>query len=297
MYIKPLFSDGTASNKKNPSDSVVSSDYTSSTNSHDLYTFLNYPNHISTVHYNVQSIRYKLDLILAEFSQFDIISFTETWLSGKCPTSDLIFPSYYAPERKDRISDRYGGVMVYIKDSISYIRRNYLEINGLECIWVQTKMCNKRNILYGNFYRSPNADFAYYSLIEDSIGPAMDSNISNVVITSDFNINQLNSTSSKKISSLCSQFNICQPITEPTHFTENSSSLTDLLFVTNKESVLTSGVGEPCLDNSIRYHCPVFVVFNFLKPKRFSVRHVIWKYDQGNYSTLRNYLNGINWVE
>ena len=78
MYIKPLFSDGTASNKKNPSDSVVSFDYTSSTNSHDLYTFLNYPNHISTVHYNVQSIRYKLDLLLAEFSQFDIISFTET---------------------------------------------------------------------------------------------------------------------------------------------------------------------------------------------------------------------------
>ena len=125
----------------------------------------------------------------------------------------------------------------------------------------------------------------------------MDCNILNVVITGDFNINQFNSTSSKKISSLCSQFNMCQLITEPTHFTENSSSLTDLIFVTNKESVLTSGVGEPCLDNSIRYHCPIFGVFNFLKPKRTSVRRVIWKYDLGDYSILRNYLNGINWVE
>ena len=141
-----LLSSGDVHPNPGPSDSNVSSDYTSSTNSHDLYTFLNYTNYISTVHYNVQSIRYKLDLLLAEFSQFDIISFTETWLSGNCPTSDLIFPSYYAPERKDRISDRYGGVMVYIKDSISYIRRNDLEINGLECIWVQIKLCNKRNI-------------------------------------------------------------------------------------------------------------------------------------------------------
>ena len=88
-----LLSSGDVHPNPGPSDSDVSSDYTSSTTSHDLYTFLNFPNHISTVHYNVQSIRYKLDFLLAEFSQFDIISFTETWLSGNCPTSDLIFPS------------------------------------------------------------------------------------------------------------------------------------------------------------------------------------------------------------
>ena len=47
--------------------------------------------------------------------------------------------------------------MVYIKDSISYIKRDNLEITGLECIWIQIKLCNKRNILYGVFYRPPNA--------------------------------------------------------------------------------------------------------------------------------------------
>ena len=47
---------------------------------------------------------------------------------------------------------------------------------------------------------------------------------------------------------------------KPTHFTENSSSIIDLLFIGNKDSVLTSGVGEPCLDLSIRYHCPIFGV-------------------------------------
>ena len=125
----------------------------------------------------------------------------------------------------------------------------------------------------------------------------MDSNISNIIITGDFSINQLNPTSNRKINSLCNQFNLFQLIEEPTHYTENSSSLIDLLFVANKESVLTYGVGEPCLDNNIRYHCPIFGVFNFLKPKCTSVRRVIWKYDQGDYNTLKSYLNDINWTE
>ena len=51
---------------------------TSSTYSNDIYNFLNLPNHLSVVHYNVQSIRHKIDLLFAEFSQFDIIPFTET---------------------------------------------------------------------------------------------------------------------------------------------------------------------------------------------------------------------------
>ena len=177
------------------------------------------------------------------------------------------------------------------------VRRNDLQIAGLEFIWIQIKLCNKRSILFGVFYRPPNSDSSYYSLIEDSIGLAMDSSISNIIITVDFNINQLNPTSNKKINTLCNKFNLFHLIEEPTHYTENSSSLIDLLFVTNKESVLTSGVGEPCLDTNIRYHCPIFGVFNFLKPKRTSVRRVIWKYDQDDYNTLKSYLNDINWNE
>ena len=34
----------------------------------DLYSFLNLPNHLSIVHYNVQSISNKLDILISEFS-------------------------------------------------------------------------------------------------------------------------------------------------------------------------------------------------------------------------------------
>ena len=296
--ISLLLNSGDVHPNPGPADFDILSNHTSiSSTSYDLYSFLNFPNHLSTVDYNVQSITFKIDILLTQFSQFDIISFTETWLSDNCPASDLSFPFFHAAERKDRVADRYGCVMVYVKDNISYVRRNDLEIAGLECIWIQIKLCNKRKILFGVFYRPPTSDSAYYSLIEDSVGLAIHSNISNIIITGDFNINQLNPTSNRKINTLCNQFNLFQLIEEPTHYTKNSSSLIALLFVTNKESVLTSGVGEPCLDNNIRYHCPIFGVFNFLKPKRTSVSRVIWKYNQDDYNTLKSYLNDINWNE
>ena len=88
-----------------------------------------------------------------------------------------------------------------------------------------------------------------------------------------------------------------QCIDEPTHFTLNSYSTTDLLFVTNKDSILTTGVSEPCLDLSMRYHCPIFGVLNFLKPKVKNFKRIIWKYmyDQGDYNQLRHNLAIFDW--
>ena len=37
----------------------------------------------------------------------------------------------------------------------------------------------------------------------------------------------------------------------------------------------------------MRYHCPIFGVFNFLKPKVKNLKRIVWKYDQGDYNQLR----------
>ena len=56
-----------------------------------------------------------------------------------------------------------------------------------------------------------------------------------------------NVQSAHKITSLCEQLSLVQSIEEPTHFTETSSSLIDLLLVNNKEHLILSGVGDPFL--------------------------------------------------
>ena len=53
-----------------------------------------------------------------------------------------------------------------------------------------------------------------------------------------------NVQSAHKITSLCEQLSLVQSIEKPTHFTETSSSLIDLILVNNNEHLILSGVGD-----------------------------------------------------
>ena len=222
---------------------------------------------MSFVHYNVQSIFSKLDILHTELFDFDILAFTETWLTPAIDTDDVLLRSYNAPERKDRVEDNYGGVMLYVKDGIHYKRRRDLEIRAIESIWIEIANNHKR-ILFGLFYRPPNSNANYYSNIEDSLSLAVDTGINDIIVTGDFNLNLLSPLTSKKNDSLCTQFALHQSINQPTHFTETSSSIIDILLVSNKDNLILSGVGDPFLGQEVRYHCPIYGIFlNFLRQK------------------------------
>ncbi|XP_053390866.1 proprotein convertase subtilisin/kexin type 6-like [Mercenaria mercenaria] len=95
---------------------------------------------LSVLHNNVQSLFNKVDVLEAEFSSFDVLSFSETWLSSSDLSDDIRFRGFHAPERKDRKGDSHGGVIVYVKNSLHYIRRPDLEPTDLECIWVEASV-------------------------------------------------------------------------------------------------------------------------------------------------------------
>ena len=81
-----------------------------------IFNSLTLHHNLSFVHYNVQSIGSKLEILQAELLQFDILAFTETWLDHTTDTHDLIIHSYNTPERRDRVGDAHGGVMIYVKN-------------------------------------------------------------------------------------------------------------------------------------------------------------------------------------
>ena len=136
---------------------------------------LNINHHLSFVHSNVQSILSKLDILHAELLEFDILAFSETWLSSITPDDDLILPSYNN-ERRDRVGDRYGGLIIYIKEGLHYRRRKDLEPVHTECMWIELSNSQK-HVLFGLFDRPPSADSVYYSSIEDSLNLAVDTGI------------------------------------------------------------------------------------------------------------------------
>lgn len=84
-------------------------------------------------------------------------------------------------------------------------------------------------------------------------------------------------------------------ITDPTHFTETSNSIIDLFLTSNKIDVLLSGVGEPFLEQNIRYHCPIYCILKFDKPKLKPFSRHIWLFDRGNYESLSQEISNTNW--
>ena len=84
----------------------------------------------------MQTIFNKLDVLFAELSNFDILAFSETWLHSAISTADLQLRSYHAPKRKDRVGDNHGSVIIHVKDTLFYRRRNDLEPRGIKCLWI-----------------------------------------------------------------------------------------------------------------------------------------------------------------
>lgn len=128
-------------------------------------------NYFSLVHYNVQSILSKVDLIGSELRNFNIICLTETWL-GQDTTDESLKINEFSLYRRDRQTDNHGGVCVYVKDNVYSRRRTDLELPNIECIWVEIDFHHKK-ILLGTFYRPPNSSAQILSSIEDSIWTAI----------------------------------------------------------------------------------------------------------------------------
>jgi hypothetical protein len=113
-------------------------------------------NSVSCLHLNIKNIVPKLDFIVAEYSCHDILSFPESWLKPDISTDSLKLPGYKPPYRISRVDRLGGSVVVFVKDEINCASRLELQVDSVECIWLEIKINNKK-YLYGTFYIPPNS--------------------------------------------------------------------------------------------------------------------------------------------
>ena len=151
--------------------------------------------------------------------------------------------------------------------------------------WVELYVkCQK--ILVGSFYIPPNCTINNFDLMKESIHRACNTSILDIIITGDFNFNMAQNAPNK-MSELILEYNLTQLISEPTHVTETSYSILDLILVRNKNNVLLSGVADPFIPNQIRYHSPVIVLLKFTHPiTQFFKRGVLY-YKLADYEKYR----------
>ena len=74
---------------------------------------------------------------------------------------------------RDRVSDRHGGVCVFVKSEFYAKRRTDFELQNTGGIWVEIFVDHKK-LLIGTFYRSPSSSNDALIAIENSIGLAND---------------------------------------------------------------------------------------------------------------------------
>ena len=222
-------------------------------------------NALSILHLNIRSIRNKLEYIFDNFSDFDILCFTETHLDNQVTDNLLLSEcSDFRIYRKD-ITSHSGGVSIFVRNTVHVKRRLDFEFISVKNIWLEISY-KTSSFLISCIYRPPNSPVSLWDDINLSIEGALDTN-KIIIILGDLNENLLNDSLSnlKNINFINNLENI---ITEPTRISQDSATLIDPIIISKELHTYNSG----CIDieNHISDHKATFIHAKFV----FSVSHV-----------------------
>ena len=126
------------------------------------------------VNLNVHHLLRKLDEIkfhLLKTARLHVIGYCETFLNNDVDDRAINIPNYTF-ERKDRTDKQGGGIVVYISENVSYIRRYDIECTNIESIWIQLNKSNKQQFLINIVYRPPRSTQAWIDLYETQLESA-----------------------------------------------------------------------------------------------------------------------------
>ena len=217
------------------------------------------------MHLNIHYLYPKLDeikVILSQQPNIHIICLCETFLNETFSSQELHIENYVL-FRKDRLTHG-GGVAIYVKDNLTCVRRDDLEVEGVESVWLEVQQANSSSFLICSCYRPPSSNSEWFNVFANSLEQSFLEQ-KECMIIGDFNLNLQDSSSrvNSWIESL-SSLNYTQLVNEPTRVTQYSSTLIDHAF-TNKPSNI-SNVFVPKL--SISDHYPVCLT------RKVNSRHV-----------------------
>ena len=210
-------------------------------------------------HLNITSLlKYieELKTYLAD-NQFEILSINETRLDTEIEDGAVEIPGYDII-RQDR-NRSGGGVAIYVRDNIPYIKRDDLFGQGLEAICLEIKKAKCKPFLVTTWYRPPNSPVEIFDKFENFLHLAENKNI-DLIITGDLNCNLLATKSNshtKKLTDLLDIYQLRQHIKTPTRTTLDTKTLIDLIITKIEDTkVIDSGVIELGIsDHDLVYIC------------------------------------------
>ena len=178
-------------------------------------------------------------------NEFSIIGLSEIkFTQNKEVVSNIEIPNYNFIYQQSFSNS--GGVGIYIKENIKFVRRNDLDFvsNFCETLWIEILDSKHRNTLCAVIYRHPSSDINLFIEHMNETLSKLERENKYCLLMGDFNVNLLNydchPPTQLFLNSLSSSF--FHPfISGPTPITHHSATLIDNIFFNSLENHTVSG--------------------------------------------------------
>ena len=189
----------------------------------------------------------------------DIFGFCETFLTDEILDNELVINNYTF-ERKDRLSGKGGGVIVYIADRIPYLRRKDLESDSIESLWIQINFKNSKPFLVGNIYRPPRSNKKWMKQFDMQLKGVVSQNLETHFL-GDFNFHYLikdpngNHFQNRAWGNTIHKHGFSQIIDTPTRITNQTSSLIDHIYTNTRDVIIDHQVPTYTISDHLPVCC------------------------------------------
>ncbi|XP_057299458.1 uncharacterized protein LOC130630077 [Hydractinia symbiolongicarpus] len=201
---------------------------------------------IKFLHQNIRGIFHNmanLTALLSYENRIDILTLSETHIEAQngCDNNDLYtIPGYNFISRCREIG-KGGGVATYISEQLTWKRREDLEVNDIECIWLEIFPKNAKSFLICCMYRPPDSSLYLNSRFNEILREmliAVNKLTLETIIMGDVNVNYLKQGDHREIKDIFKLQSFVQLVKKPTRITQDTETLIDVIF-TNKSSTIS----------------------------------------------------------
>ena len=248
---------------------------------------------------NVRGLRGNFDeliqLINISEKKPDIISLCEAFLNDDV-LDEVINIDGFLSYRRDRPSSNFGGIIVYIKEGLSFTRRTDLEHKDYEIVWMESiSKCPKLHLI--SVYRPPTDDDSLLTYLGSKLNRLGMND--NVIIVGDFNAKHSEwfsdgptDSHGRELMNFANTNGLFQLVEDATRrSTEGKTSQLDFVF-TDIEDCTPTNVSAPIgsSDHDLLQTCFSFPIGT---APCTTARHV-WQYNKADWEGMRSYLKNFD---
>ena len=203
----------------------------------------------------------------------------------------------YSFVSRPRKAGKGGGVGVYISDDITWDRRQDLEVDEIESIWIEIWPSRQhcKGILIDTIYRPPETSkylHKDFNTVFNSMMTRASGESKEMIVLGDMNVNFLAPGDNKDLKSVFELFGLKQIIEKPTRITETTRTLIDAVLTNTPANivdtdVIATSIGDHDMPGCIRK----------INNGRFNPRLITCRdYKRYNVENMKSDLKKVDWT-